>query len=305
MKSPANKILCIGDIMLDVTVLLNRPIVEGLETRAKISTQGGGAAANVASWLAYASTPSFLIVRIGEDAAGQTLISELDAYGVEHLDRIIPDSNTGVVVVVVGPDGERTMFPDSGANSGLGLSDLPDLSQFAAVYLSAYSLINSESRAGVIEIIKAINAAGLRIILDPATVGVLMEVGVETANDWLTFIDTIILNEEESHFLTGKENPVDAASKLLTKVNTVVIKRGSNGALGQHRGDQLIQVAAKKTTVINTTGAGDAFAAGFIKVWANNGPLIDALESGADLAAKCVALIGARPLVDTESLPTN
>ena len=53
------KILCIGDIMLDVTVLLNKPIVEGLETRAKISTQGGGAAANVASWLAFNNTSAF------------------------------------------------------------------------------------------------------------------------------------------------------------------------------------------------------------------------------------------------------
>lgn len=282
--------------MLDVTVLLNRPIVEGLETRAKISTQGGGAAANVASWLAFNKTPSYLVVRIGDDSAGQTLITELDSYGVEHSSRVIPNMNTGVVVVIVGREGERTMFPDSGANSGLGLADLPELSQFSAVYLSAYSLINIQSRAGVLEIIDAIKAAGLRIILDPATVGVLMEVGVKAATEWLDLVDTIILNEEESHFLTGKDNPVEAAAKLLEQVNTVVIKRGSNGALGQTRGGQLIQVEAKKTTVVNTTGAGDAFAAGFISIWAQNGPLIDALESGADLAAECVALVGARPL---------
>jgi sugar/nucleoside kinase (ribokinase family) len=290
------KILCIGDIMLDVTVLLNRPIVEGLETRAKISTQGGGAAANVASWLAFNKTPSYLVVRIGDDSAGQTLITELDSYGVEHSSRVIPNTNTGVVVVIVGSEGERTMFPDSGANSGLGLTDLPDLSQFSAIYISAYSLINTQSRAGVLDIINAIKAAGLRIILDPATVGVLMEVGVKAATEWLDLIDTIILNEEESHFLTGKDNPVDAAAKLLERVNTVVIKRGSNGALGQVRGGQLIQVEAKRTTVVNTTGAGDAFAAGFISIWAENGPLIEALESGADLASHCVALVGARPL---------
>lgn len=282
--------------MLDVTVLLNRPIIEGLESRAKISTQGGGAAANVASWLAFNKTPSYLVVRIGDDPAGQSLITELDTNGVEHSWQVIPNMNTGVVVVIVGREGERTMFPDSGANSGLGLSDLPELSQFTAVYLSAYSLINTQSHAGVLEIIDAIKAQGLRIILDPATVGVLMEVGVSAASEWLDFIDTIILNEEESHFLTGKENPVEAAAKLLERVNTVVIKRGSNGALGQNRGGQLIQVEAKKSTVVNTTGAGDAFAAGFISIWAKNGPLIHALESGADLAAECVALVGARPL---------
>jgi hydroxymethylpyrimidine/phosphomethylpyrimidine kinase len=197
------------------------------------------------------------------------------------------------------------MFPDSGANSGLGLSDLPDLSQFSAVYLSAYSLINPQSRAGVLEIISRITEAKLPLILDPATVGVLMEVGVKAASEWLSFIDTIILNEEESHFLTGKTNPIEAASELLKSVNTVVIKRGSNGALGQTRGGQLVQVEAKKTTVVNTTGAGDAFAAGFISIWAKNGALLEALESGTNLAAKCVALVGARPSHPTESLPSN
>jgi sugar/nucleoside kinase (ribokinase family) len=223
------------------------------------------------------------------------LLAELDAYGVEHSNTVIPNMNTGVVIVIVGADGERTMFPDSGANAGLELSDLPDLAQFSAVYLSAYSLINPLSRTGILEIISKIKSANLRIILDPATVGVLIEVGVATANSWLEFVDCIVLNEEESQFLTGKKNPVDAASELLKSVNTVVIKRGSNGALGQTRGGQLIQTEAKKTTVVNTTGAGDAFAAGFISIWAKSGELIEALESGIDLAAKCVALIGARP----------
>ncbi|MEJ6574592.1 MAG: PfkB family carbohydrate kinase [Actinomycetes bacterium] len=289
------KILCIGDIMLDVTVLLNRPIIEGLETRAEISTQGGGAAANVASWLSYNKTPTYLVARVGDDSAGQTLLSELDACGVEHSNSTVPNTSTGVVVVIVGVDGERTMFPDSGANSGLGVKDLPDLSKFSAVYLSAYSLINPESRAGVLEIITEIKRAGLPIILDPATVGVLMEVGVAAASEWLNFVDAIILNEEESHYLTGRDNPIEAAAELLKKVKTVVIKRGSNGALGQNRDGQLIQVEAHPATVINTTGAGDAFAAGFISVWMNNGVLLDALDSGTQLAAKCVALVGARP----------
>lgn len=290
---------------MDVTVLLNRPIVEGLETRAKISTQGGGAAANVASWLSYNQTKAYLVTRVGDDSAGKTVLAELDSYGVEHSNKVIPNTNTGVVVVIVGADGERTMFPDSGANSGLGLSDLPDLSQFSAVYLSAYSLINPQSRAGVLEIISRVAQAKLPLILDPATVGVLMEVGVKAASEWLSFIDTIILNEEESHFLTGKTNPIEAASELLKSVNTVVIKRGSNGALGQTRGGQLVQVEAKKTTVVNTTGAGDAFAAGFISIWAKNGALLEALESGTNLAAKCVALVGARPSHSTESLPSK
>ena len=291
------KILCFGDIMLDVTAVIGRPISEGLETRAKISTQGGGAAANVASWLATHGTSAFLVARVGDDAAGQTVLSELDSFGVEHSNNVIKGANTGVVIVIVGRDGERTMFPDSGANSGLGLLDLPDLKQFTTVYISGYSLINPDSRSGVIEIIEAAKSKNLQVIFDPATVGVLMEVGISKVNEWLSYMDALILNEEEAQFISGKANPVEAAGELLKTVKTVVIKRGSNGALGQVRGGDLIQIPSHPTTVVNTTGAGDAFAAGFIQIWATNGDLSDALESGATLAAKCVALISARPLV--------
>jgi sugar/nucleoside kinase (ribokinase family) len=189
------------------------------------------------------------------------------------------------------------MFPDSGANAGLGVSDLPELSQFDAVYLSGYPLINPQSNPGVLEIVEVLRKEKLPIIFDPATVGVLLEVGVARVRQWLEFMDVVVLNEEEAQFITGFANPIEAAADLLKIVPTVVIKRGSNGALAQQRDGSLIQIPALPTTVVNTTGAGDAFAAGFISVWAQDGQLADALAAGAKLAAECVALIGARPLV--------
>ncbi|MEI6041754.1 MAG: sugar kinase, partial [Actinomycetes bacterium] len=292
-----SKILCIGDIMLDVTAVIGKPIVEGLETRASISTFGGGAAANVASWLVAANTPSYLITRVGDDAAGKAVLDQLDQLGVAHSDKVVAGKNTGVVIVIVGNDGERTMFPDSGANAGLGVSDLPELSQFGAVYLSGYPLINPQSNPGVLEIVEVLRKEKLPIIFDPATVGVLLEVGVARVRQWLEFMDVVVLNEEEAQFITGFANPIEAAADLLKIVPTVVIKRGSNGALAQQRDGSLIQIPALPTTVVNTTGAGDAFAAGFISIWAQDGQLADALAAGAKLAAECVALIGARPLV--------
>ena len=292
-----SKILCIGDIMLDVTAVIGKPIVEGLETRASISTFGGGAAANVASWLVAANTPSYLITRVGDDAAGKAVLDQLDQLGVAHGDKVVAGKNTGVVIVIVGNDGERTMFPDSGANAGLGVSDLPELSQFGAVYLSGYPLINPQSNPGVLEIVEVLRKEKLPIIFDPATVGVLLEVGVARVRQWLEFMDVVVLNEEEAQFITGFANPIEAAADLLKIVPTVVIKRGSNGALAQQRDGSLIQIPALPTTVVNTTGAGDAFAAGFISIWAQDGQLADALAAGAKLAAECVALIGARPLV--------
>jgi sugar/nucleoside kinase (ribokinase family) len=283
--------------MLDVTGVIGAAIKEGVETRASISTHGGGAAANVASWLAVNGTPSYLIARVGDDAAGQVVLSELDSYGVQHGNHVISGEKTGVVIVLVDALGERTMFPDSGANSGLSKEDLPPLDGFTAVYVSGYPLVNPKSREGVLEIMKLVHAKGLPIVFDPSTVGVLMEVGLKQVREWMTLVDVIILNEEEAQFISGLSNPIDAVADLLSLAPTAVIKRGSSGALGQSRGSPLVQVQAEFSRVVDTTGAGDAFAAGFIQVWGGGGDLSDALANGARLGAKCVAAIGSRPIL--------
>ncbi len=281
--------------MLDVSAVIGSSISPGVETRATISTQGGGAAANVASWLSVSGTPTYLIARVGDDTAGQTVLAELDKYGVEHSQTMIPDVNTGVVIVLVDALGERTMFPDSGANSGLSLADLPPLDEITAVYLSGYPLVNPKSREGALDILRSVKERGLPVIFDPSTVGVLLEVGLIQVRGWLELVDVVILNEEEAHFLSGKKNPIEAAAELLKSTPLVVIKRGGNGALAQARGSSVVQISAIEAVVVDTTGAGDAFAAGFILVWANGGELVDALNNGAALAAKCVAIRGARP----------
>jgi len=289
------KILCLGDIMLDVTAVVGAPIKQGVETRAAISTQGGGAAANVASWLAVSGTPAHLIARVGDDPAGKTVLAELDKFGVEHSHIFVPGARTGVVIVLVDALGERTMFPDSGANSGLSPADLPPLDEITAVYLSGYPLVNPASRRGALEILGIVNDRGLPVIFDPSTVGVLLEVGLNQVREWLTMVDVVVLNEEEAHFLSGKNNPIDAAAELLTLTPLVVIKRGGNGALAQARGSALVQIPAIDVTVVDTTGAGDAFAAGFIRSWIEDKDLTAALESGTTLAAQCVEIVGSRP----------
>jgi sugar/nucleoside kinase (ribokinase family) len=290
-----SKVLCLGDIMLDVTAVVGAPIKQGVETRASISTQGGGAAANVASWLAVSGTPAHLIARVGDDPAGRTVLAELDRFGVEHSHTIIPGAHTGVVVVLVDALGERTMFPDSGANSGLSPADLPPLDDITAVYLSGYPLVNPKSRMGALEILGIVNEMGLPVIFDPSTVGVLLDVGLNQVREWLTMVDVVVLNEEEAQFLSGKSSPIEAAAALLELTPLVVIKRGGMGALAQARGSALVQIPAVEVSVIDTTGAGDAFAAGFIQGWIQKRELLDSLHSGAELAAKCVQIVGSRP----------
>ena len=292
------QILCIGDVMLDVIVRINTEINYGSDTPAKISTHGGGAAANVASWLAFASHEVQLVSRVGDDPAGTAVMAELDKLGVQHGNIVIQGAQTGVVAVLVDKTGERTMFPESGANSGLNLSDLPALENVSAVYLSGYSLLNPASTTGVVAMVNAITSERIPIIFDPASVGTMNHVGLASVKNILPRMDIVILNEEEAFYLTGRSDIQLALKELNELVPIVVIKRGSQGAIAIKRDLDSVEVSAKSANVIDTTGAGDAFAAGFIGSWIEKSDLLAAMGSAIDLATQCVAIIGARPPVN-------
>ncbi len=297
------KVLCIGDVMLDVVTkidVLPSQINYGSDTPAKISTHGGGAAGNVAAWLTRTDARATIVGHVGNDAAGSALVSEFDALGVRHHNLVVDNGHSGVVVVLVDPTGERTMFPDNGANSGLRISDLPELEGFNAVYISGYSPLDPLSLVGIKEMIAKIRAAGITIYFDPASVGGMKEVAIDEVKSWLPLMDVLLLNEEEACYLSGSTDIEVALDYLLQQCQTVVIKRGSHGAIGKSRGGETVSVPAIPTTVLDTTGAGDSFAAGFISYFATKKDLTRALMAGAEVAAHCVAIIGARPRVGTK-----
>ncbi|MFM2180440.1 MAG: hypothetical protein RL192_602 [Actinomycetota bacterium] len=291
----SQKVLCIGDVMLDVVVALQAPINYGEDTPSKITTHGGGAAGNVASWIAHAGTAASIVARIGNDSAGAAITSEFEDLGVDYSSLRKTSDATGVVVVVVDKKGERTMFPETGANSGLVVTDMPDLAGFDAAYVSGYALLNPRSRAGVLEMIAVIKSAGLPIFYDTVTVGAMKEVNRALIQSWLPLMDYVLPNEEEALYVADAADIDLALTKLLELCPAVIIKRGPSGAIAQNRGDTRIDVDAIKTVVADTTGAGDSFAAGFIATKISGGDLSASLKAGVTLAAKCVANIGARP----------
>jgi sugar/nucleoside kinase (ribokinase family) len=295
-------ILCIGDVMLDVIARINvspQKINYGSDTASRISTSSGGAAGNVAAWLTRTDARSTIVSHVGDDPAGAAIVAEFDALGVNHGDLVIPGETSGVVVVLVDSSGERTMFPDKGANSRLTVTDLPDLGAFQAVYVSGYALLNPLARDGVLAMIEKIKADGLPIYFDPASVGSMKDVTDKELHTWFSMMDILLLNEEESIYLTGSVDIERALDYLLDFSQVVVIKRGSAGAIAKARGFDSISLPAVATTVIDTTGAGDSFAAGFIASYSKNHDLTAALQAGGELAAGCVAIVGGRPRVGT------
>jgi sugar/nucleoside kinase (ribokinase family) len=289
------RVLCIGDVMLDVVVKLQGAINYGEDTPSKITTHGGGAAGNVASWIAHAGTGASIVARVGNDSAGAALISEFHDLKVDHSSLKKTSDATGVVVILVDQKGERTMFPETGANSGLSLGDMPALDGFDAAYISGYALLNPLSRPGVLQMISEIKSAGLPIFYDTVTVGAMKEVDRALIHSWLPLMDYLLPNEEEALYVADAKDIDGALIKLLEICPAVIIKRGAQGACAQERGGNRIDVDAVKTVVADTTGAGDSFAGGFIAAKISGSDLRASVVAGVTLAATCVANIGARP----------
>ncbi|CAB4832164.1 MAG: hypothetical protein F2761_05520 [Actinobacteria bacterium] len=288
------KILCIGDLALDVIAQLKEPINYGNDTASRISTHPGGQAANVATWITRTNTNAQLVARVGNDPVGFALISDLDKYGVDHMNLMRSGRPTGVIVILVDANGERTMFPDNGANADLEVNDLPPLDDIDGAYLSGYALLDFRSRDAVLAMVKKIKVAGIPIFFDPTTTGAMKIVSREEVLSWVALMDGILLNAEEAIYL-GDSTQIELAEENLREYTPlVVIKLGSRGAMALFN-DQSVRVAAVTTNVVDTTGAGDSFAAGFIPMWLETRELEKALSAGTALAAKCVATVGARP----------
>jgi len=297
------KVYCIGDLMLDVVAQIPTSPHElhlGNDTRTIISTHGGGAAGNVASWLAVLGNDVTMVGRIGNDTAGSAITAEFDALGISYGNIVKEGLHTGVVVCLVDPSGERTMLADNGANAGLEVSDLPALDGVDAIYLSGYAPLAPLSREGVLEMVRTINSRGIPIVFDPATVGGMQGVPVKEILSWCALMDTVIMNEEEAIYLSELSDCEAALNFFVELTPRAIIKRGSAGAIGLERGGQIISVAAHTSAVVDTTGAGDAFAAGFIDAFTGRRDFSHAIERASAVAGHCVAIVGARGRVGTQ-----
>jgi sugar/nucleoside kinase (ribokinase family) len=201
---------------------------------------------------------------------------------------------SGVVVILVDSNGERTMFPDNGANADLEVSDLPPLDDIDGVFLSGYALLDFRSRETALAMIKKFQEKKIPIFFDPTTTGAMKVVSKSEILNWVSMVDGILLNNEEARYLGESSDLEEAEENLLKRTQLVIIKQGSRGATGVYK-DQFAKVPAVTTNVVDTTGAGDSFAAGFIPKWLETNNLEEALTAGTALAAKCVSIVGARP----------
>ena len=286
----------IGDALVDVSARLAAPLAEGSDTPASVTWEPGGSAANLAAWLAALGVGVTFVGSVGDDLIGSVQVEDLRGRGVAAEVRSLPGQPTGAVVVLVAPGGDRSMVTSRGAAAGLLPEHLPR-SLFRAdvhLHLSGYLLLDHRSRAAGLAALRLGRAAGMSVSLDPSSREPLRLLGRDRFRRWVRGVDVLFPNLEEGMVLTGLDEPEAVVTDLLADCGEVVLSLGEEGALWA-RGRERRRLPAAPSRVLDTTGAGDAFAAGWLSAWLGGAGGGAALEPALKLAALAVSFPGGRP----------
>jgi sugar/nucleoside kinase (ribokinase family) len=269
-------VICtLGDLLLDVVVRLDGPIAADTDTYGRTWVGPGGQASNVAAWVVARGGRARLLARRADDTAGRLLGQELERRGVEVAGPVRGGS-TGTVVSIASPDGSRTMLTDRGVATDFAPEDLDPgwLSGCETLHVPAYSLAADPIRATAVAAVSAARTAGARVSLDLSSAALLAEGGAELRHVVGGLEpDIVFANEVEAELFGTLDAP------------TVVVKRGALGC-SVHTRSETLDHPAEAVEVVDTTGAGDAFAAGF---------LLGGAETALASAARCVEKMGAVP----------
>jgi sugar/nucleoside kinase (ribokinase family) len=293
------RIVVIGDLMTDTVAHAALPLAKGSDTPAAVTMHGGGSGANVAAWLAVDGAEVAFVGRRGSDIAGRNRDMELMGYGVDARLVMDPERPTGTCVVMVTHKGDRTMMSDPGANAALSPDDLPQdlFAPGSHLHVSGYTLLNQDSRPAALAACQVASRAGMTVSVDAASAAPVERAGAEPFLQMSNGASLLLVNEAEAAVLTGREDPEQAARVLTAWYPQVVMKLGAEGALfcTNGRTEPVRSPALPVERIIDGTGAGDAFCAGFLPPWLNKKPPGEALASGCRLAAQALAMLGARP----------
>lgn len=294
------RVVCIGDVMVDVVAQLPTELAPGSDTPAAVTLVGGGSAANTAAWLVEAGMATTFVGRVGDDPLGRKALDELAAQGIDLEVSVDPDRPTGICIVLVDIDGERTMVPSVGANAGLGEAP-PSASLFTAdthLHVSAYAVFVDGARPAVEAALSLASAAEATVSVDAASAAPLRTFGVDRFLDWLPQC-ALFANRDEAALLADTDDMDVAVRALGARCGEAIVKLGRRGALWSD-GSSVARDRPAALGVLDSTGAGDAFAAGVLAARLSGADVRVALRAGSALAARAIAIPGARPLRQPE-----
>jgi len=258
----------------------------------------GGSAANTITGAARLGVPSAFIGKIhADDETGLLYQKDMESYQVKAL-MLRDQEASGQAIAFVTPDGERTFATYLGAAANLRTEELQHefFKDFDLFYIEGYLVYNQDL---ILSAVKMAKENGLKVALDLASYNV-----VEDNLAFLTgllekYVDIVFANEEEAKALTGLE-PEEALEQLASMVEIAVVKIGSKGALAK-RGEEKVHVPAIEANCLDTTGAGDLFAAGFIFGLHTGKSLEECTRYGTITAGRVIEVMGPKMSSETWS----
>lgn len=301
MPSPSlparRRVVVCGDVINDVLVKPYDGVTPDSDTRSAILVRPGGSAANQAAWMAHLGADVVFAGRAGaRDAAYHR--RELADAGVRARLAADREAETGSIVIMVAPDGGRTMFTDRGANLRLRRADVPArlLDGAAALHLTGYTFCEPPPLEVALWLLGQARDRGLAVTIDPGSAAFLARMGPAAFLAWTEGAAVCFPNRDEAAVLTGASDPLVMAARLTRHYGAVVVKLGGAGCVLATPGEVPVAIAAHPVLATDTTGAGDAFCGAFISRWLTDpGDLAGAARYAVRVAATAVTRFGARP----------
>ncbi|MGB0718879.1 MAG: adenosine kinase [Bdellovibrionales bacterium] len=267
-------------------------------------TSGGSAANTMAGFASFGGKGGF-IGKVADDALGQIFQHDIKSLGITfNTQPLVMGAKTGRCLILVTPDAQRTMNTFLGASVELSANDVDTdlIAQAQVTYLEGYLYDRDQAKAAFITAAEAAHAAGHRVALslsDPFCVD-------RHRHDFLNLVenhvDILFANEEEIKSLYMQQDFEDAKSAVSGMCEIAALTRGKNGVCVLGSGEEIAIPALPVAEVVDTTGAGDQFAAGFLYGFTEGKSLEEAAKLGVLAASEVISHIGPRPLVSLADL---
>jgi sugar/nucleoside kinase (ribokinase family) len=277
------RVVTLGDLLLDVVVRLEALPASDDDVPASIALVPGGQAANVAAWVCSLGGEARLIARRADDPTGRLIAAEIELLGVELAGPVIQGATTGTVVALVAPDGARTLASDRGAAGALAPRDVDEgmLAGADVLHVAGYTLLRDAGSHAALLLAEAARRYGARVTVDLSTAHGIARLGRGEMRRRVLALapDVVFANAAEAEAFGA---PIAAEW---------VVKRGALGCTVERGGTVVAHAAVDVEGVVDTTGAGDAFAAGYLLEREPGA----AAERAQAAAARCVTRVGALP----------
>ncbi|MCG7393711.1 sugar kinase [Microvirga sp. ACRRW] len=289
--SERSKVVCLGRTYCDIifTGLQEMPVLGRERFAQDVTIAAGGGAYITAAHLASLGRPASLLTRLGTDPLSQSLDPEFEASGIDlsFIERS-DDAGPQPTVALI-KDGERAFVSRrAGGSRPSTLKQALSAPDIAHLHIAEFATLADNP-----DVIAMARSHGLTVSLDPSWDDQLIRQGADFF-EICAGVDIFLPNVEEGKALTGESSVEAILRSLAERFSVVVLKRGEHGAVAS-RGSTCVSAAALPVNVVDTTGAGDAFNAGFLNAWLQSSDLQRSLGAGIAAGALSVQSVGGVP----------